>query len=104
VEIYVTSRDGAETEVEGTDGLSVMEVIRENGFDELLALCGGCCSCATCSTAPTTARPNLACPVNSSAVAAWTVYACKSRPRIRSRAPRTTATAAGCGNQEADHG
>ncbi|RYD58052.1 MAG: 2Fe-2S iron-sulfur cluster binding domain-containing protein, partial [Sphingomonadales bacterium] len=22
--------------------------IRENGFDELLALCGGCCSCATC--------------------------------------------------------
>ncbi|HEX7743488.1 MAG TPA: ferredoxin, partial [Sphingobium sp.] len=29
-------------------GLSVMEVIRDNGFDELLALCGGCCSCATC--------------------------------------------------------
>jgi 2Fe-2S ferredoxin len=25
-----------------------MEVIRDNGFDELLALCGGCCSCATC--------------------------------------------------------
>ena len=25
-----------------------MEVIRESGFDELLALCGGCCSCATC--------------------------------------------------------
>jgi ferredoxin, 2Fe-2S len=25
-----------------------MEIIRENGFDELLALCGGCCSCATC--------------------------------------------------------
>jgi ferredoxin, 2Fe-2S len=25
-----------------------MEVIRENGVDELLALCGGCCSCATC--------------------------------------------------------
>ncbi|WP_051187263.1 2Fe-2S iron-sulfur cluster-binding protein [Sphingobium wenxiniae] len=21
---------------------------RDNGFDELLALCGGCCSCATC--------------------------------------------------------
>jgi len=26
----------------------VMEAIRDNGFDELLALCGGCCSCATC--------------------------------------------------------
>ena len=25
-----------------------MENIRDNGFDELLALCGGCCSCATC--------------------------------------------------------
>ena len=25
-----------------------MEAIRDNGFDELLALCGGCCSCATC--------------------------------------------------------
>ncbi len=25
-----------------------MEVIRDAGFDELLALCGGCCSCATC--------------------------------------------------------
>ena len=25
-----------------------MEVIRDSGFDELLALCGGCCSCATC--------------------------------------------------------
>ena len=22
--------------------------IRDSGFDELLALCGGCCSCATC--------------------------------------------------------
>jgi 2Fe-2S ferredoxin len=25
-----------------------MENIREHGFDELLALCGGCLSCATC--------------------------------------------------------
>jgi 2Fe-2S ferredoxin len=25
-----------------------MEIIRDSGFDELLALCGGCCSCATC--------------------------------------------------------
>lgn len=25
-----------------------MEIIRDAGFDELLALCGGCCSCATC--------------------------------------------------------
>jgi 2Fe-2S ferredoxin len=32
----------------GEAGLSVMEVIRDAGIDELLALCGGCCSCATC--------------------------------------------------------
>lgn len=30
------------------DGLSLMEALRANGFDELQALCGGCCSCATC--------------------------------------------------------
>ena len=25
-----------------------MEAMRDAGIDELLALCGGCCSCATC--------------------------------------------------------
>ncbi len=25
-----------------------MEALRNNGFDELLALCGGSCACATC--------------------------------------------------------
>ena len=47
-QITIVTRDGTEHRVEGETGLSVMEVIRENGFDELLALCGGCCSCATC--------------------------------------------------------
>ena len=47
-QITIVTRDGTEHPVEGASGLSVMEVIRENGFDELLALCGGCCSCATC--------------------------------------------------------
>jgi 2Fe-2S ferredoxin len=47
-QLIVLTRDGTEHAVEGEAGLSVMEVIRENGFDELLALCGGCCSCATC--------------------------------------------------------
>ncbi|GAA0273507.1 2Fe-2S iron-sulfur cluster-binding protein [Alteraurantiacibacter aestuarii] len=27
---------------------SLMEAIRDNGFEDLLAACGGCCSCATC--------------------------------------------------------
>jgi 2Fe-2S ferredoxin len=46
--LNIVTRDGAEREVEAKAGWSVMENIRDNGFDELLALCGGCCSCATC--------------------------------------------------------
>ena len=46
--IIVTLRDGEEREIEGAAGLSVMEIIRDAGIDEMLALCGGCCSCATC--------------------------------------------------------
>ncbi|UVI40475.1 2Fe-2S iron-sulfur cluster-binding protein [Qipengyuania spongiae] len=46
--LIVTTREGETSEVEVGDGLTVMEAIRDNGFDELLALCGGCCSCATC--------------------------------------------------------
>ena len=46
--LIVVNRAGEESTVEASGGLSVMEAIRDAGFDELLALCGGCCSCATC--------------------------------------------------------
>lgn len=46
--LIVTTREGETSEIDVEDGLTVMEAIRDNGFDELLALCGGCCSCATC--------------------------------------------------------
>lgn len=46
--LIVVTRDGEERELMGETGLSVMEVIRDAGIDEILALCGGCCSCATC--------------------------------------------------------
>ncbi|WP_340316872.1 2Fe-2S iron-sulfur cluster-binding protein [Rhizorhabdus argentea] len=46
--LVVVTREGDESVFEVEAGLSVMEVIRDNGIDELLALCGGCCSCATC--------------------------------------------------------
>ncbi len=46
--LIVVNRAGEERAVDAADGLTVMEAIRDNGFDELLALCGGCCSCATC--------------------------------------------------------
>lgn len=46
--LTVINREGEEKEIQAEAGLSVMEIIRDNGFDELLALCGGACSCATC--------------------------------------------------------
>ncbi|MBB4858454.1 2Fe-2S ferredoxin [Novosphingobium chloroacetimidivorans] len=47
-QIIVVNQSGEESNVEASEGRTLMEVIRDNGFDELLALCGGCCSCATC--------------------------------------------------------
>ena len=47
-QLFVVNRAGEESAIDVKDGLTVMEAIRDNGFDELLALCGGCCSCATC--------------------------------------------------------
>ena len=46
--LVIVDRAGEEKTVEASAGLTVMEAIRDSGFDELLALCGGCCSCATC--------------------------------------------------------
>jgi ferredoxin, 2Fe-2S len=46
--LNVVTREGQEIALEAEGGLSVMEIIRDGGIDELLALCGGCCSCATC--------------------------------------------------------
>lgn len=48
VHLNIIDRAGKERVVEAAAGLSLMEAIREAGFDDLLALCGGCCSCATC--------------------------------------------------------
>lgn len=47
-DLTIRTRDGTEHVVQGRIGWTLMENIRDNGFDELLALCGGCCSCATC--------------------------------------------------------
>ncbi|KMS54956.1 MULTISPECIES: 2Fe-2S iron-sulfur cluster-binding protein [Novosphingobium] len=47
-QIIVVNQSGEESNIEAPEGRTLMEVIRDGGFDELLALCGGCCSCATC--------------------------------------------------------
>ena len=47
-QLIVVTREGEERAIEAETGLSVMEAIRDGGIDEILALCGGNCSCATC--------------------------------------------------------
>lgn len=47
-EIVIVERSGKEHRISGQVGNSLMETIRDAGLDELLALCGGVCSCATC--------------------------------------------------------
>lgn len=47
-QFLVKTRQGNDVRIDIREGLSVMEAIRDAGVDELMALCGGCCSCATC--------------------------------------------------------
>ncbi|MBW8785896.1 MAG: 2Fe-2S iron-sulfur cluster binding domain-containing protein [Novosphingobium sp.] len=46
--LIVVNQAGEESALDAPVGRTLMETIRDAGFDELLALCGGCCSCATC--------------------------------------------------------
>jgi len=46
--ITVIDSQGNSKEVELNVGLSLMELLRDEGYEEILAMCGGCCSCATC--------------------------------------------------------
>lgn len=47
-QLIVITRENKEQSINGKAGATVMEIIRDGAIDELLALCGGCCSCATC--------------------------------------------------------
>jgi 2Fe-2S ferredoxin len=47
-QITVTTRAGVRHDIDAKVGWSLMDCIRGAGLDELLALCGGNCSCATC--------------------------------------------------------
>jgi ferredoxin len=48
ISIRVLARDGSERTISTMPGNSLMQALRDHGFDEVLATCGGCCSCATC--------------------------------------------------------
>jgi ferredoxin len=45
---FLKTRDGSVHQVAGREGIALMEIIRDAGFHELAAVCGGCLSCATC--------------------------------------------------------
>ncbi|MCT8003945.1 2Fe-2S iron-sulfur cluster-binding protein [Sphingomonas sanguinis] len=46
--LTVTTRSGETRSIAADPDASVMVAIRDAGIDEMLASCGGCCSCATC--------------------------------------------------------
>ncbi|WP_176595373.1 MULTISPECIES: 2Fe-2S iron-sulfur cluster-binding protein [Sphingobium] len=48
IEVHLTNLSGQKKTIPTQTGVSLMEALRDSGADELLALCGGCCSCATC--------------------------------------------------------
>lgn len=47
-QVHVTGRDGSQSSVTVTSGMSLMENLKAAGNTEVLALCGGCASCGTC--------------------------------------------------------
>jgi len=47
MKIIATDRNGAEHIVEGRDGWTLMELLRDAGLP-IAAECGGACACATC--------------------------------------------------------
>jgi 2Fe-2S ferredoxin len=46
--VIVVGESGEERVIDGECGRSLMQIMRDNGMDELQALCGGACACATC--------------------------------------------------------
>jgi 2Fe-2S ferredoxin len=46
--LVITTRQGEQHTITATTGRSLMEEIRNAGFDEMQALCGGCAACCTC--------------------------------------------------------
>ncbi|MGV1794537.1 2Fe-2S iron-sulfur cluster binding domain-containing protein [Rhizobium lusitanum] len=50
LKLIVKDRAGQEHEIarENFANRSLMEIVRDSGVEEILAVCGGCCSCSTC--------------------------------------------------------
>lgn len=46
--IHVTDQDGSQASITADSGLTLMEALRDEGYEGIQALCGGNCSCSTC--------------------------------------------------------
>jgi ferredoxin, 2Fe-2S len=46
--VIVRTRAGDTRTIDAQANQSVMEALRDNGIDDIEALCGGSCACATC--------------------------------------------------------
>ena len=46
--LKITKQSGEKSTLEATSGETLMEALRDNGYDEIEAICGGVCSCSTC--------------------------------------------------------
>ena len=45
--LIISDRSGKKSEIEYDSNFTLMEILRDNGYD-IEASCGGCCACATC--------------------------------------------------------
>ena len=45
--LIIADRSGKKSEIEYDSNFTLMEILRDNGYD-IEASCGGCCACATC--------------------------------------------------------
>ena len=64
ITIEITERDGTLCTVSSESGITLLEAIRNAGIYDLLALCGGCCSCATCHVYIGPSHPELFVPTS----------------------------------------
>lgn len=46
--ITVIQKDGSKKNIQAEDGWSLMEILRDTGFEEIEGACGGSMACATC--------------------------------------------------------
>ncbi len=46
--IQVTDLSGKVSTLNATSGNTLMENLRDNGYEDILAICGGVCSCSSC--------------------------------------------------------